>query len=236
MINKIINGIINNYNDKDIAHIFSIILRMWYEKKNMDLITQTINFEIKQMNNFIIKSNQKNIQLVFNNKTYEITQKSLDDLIKYIYAYFNKKYPINYNYKLIDPIYFSLFFYDLLDKIIYISYDMINISDIRLLRYNSLPVKMEQSECYKALLNNNYEMYCPFKSNLIINTPKERLENILLSIKKHNYGYNEQYAIFYNDEPFLRDGQHRIAAVKYLNGDLDIKIVRIHLKNNFFYK
>ena len=152
-----------------------------------------------------------------------------------IYQYFKDEYPINYDYKLIDPIFFSLFFYDVLDKIEKVNYDVINISDIRLLRYKSKPVSMDESERYKALIDENYEMYSPFNSNLTIETPKQRLKRSLKSIKEKGYGYNDQYAIFYNDEPYIRDGQHRVAVIKYLYGDIDIKIIRVYLKDNYFY-
>ena len=219
------------YSKKDIAHIYSIILRA-----NFELIKQNDNdipFELKQMDNFIIKYN-KEFNLIFDNKIFTIN--SLNKLIKYIYNYYEKEYPIDYDYRFIDPIYFSLFFYDVIDKIIMVKEDIINIKDIRLLRYKSEPVTIENSERYKALIDKNYKMFSPFKSNLICETPEERLNNILKSISEKGYGYDNQVAIFYNDEPYIRDGQHRVSAVKYLSGDIDIKIIRFYLKGNFFYE
>ena len=221
----------SNYNRKDIAHIYSIILRANFELiKSND---NNISFELKQMNNFIVKYD-KGFSLIFDNKIFTINNPN--KLIKYVYNYYEKEYPIDYDYKLIDPIYFSLFFYDLLDKIIMVKEDIINIKNIRLLRYKSDSVSMENSERYKALIDKNYKMFSPFKSNLICETPEERLNNILKSIKEKGYGYDNQVAIFYNDEPYIRDGQHRVSAVKYLCGDIDIKIVRFYLKGDFFYE
>ena len=228
---SIIDYIESNYSKKDIAHIYSIILRA-----NFELIKQNDNdipFELKQMDNFIIKYNNE-FNLIFDNKIFTIN--SLNKLTEYIYIYYEKEYPIDYDYRLIDPIYFSLFFYDVIDKIIMVKEDIINIKDIRLLRYNSEPVTIENSERYKALIDKNYKMFSPFKSNLICETPEERLNNILKSIKEKGYGYDNQVAIFYNDEPYIRDGQHRVSAVKYLSGDIDIKIIRFYLKGNFFYE
>lgn len=228
---SIIDYIESNYSKKDIAHIYSIILRA-----NFELIKQNDNdipFELKQIDNFIIKYNNE-FNLIFDNKIFTIN--SLNKLTEYIYIYYEKEYPIDYDYRLIDPIYFSLFFYDVIDKIIMVKEDIINIKDIRLLRYNSEPVTIENSERYKALIDKNYKMFSPFKSNLICETPEERLNNILKSIKEKGYGYDNQVAIFYNDEPYIRDGQHRVSAVKYLSGDIDIKIIRFYLKGNFFYE
>ena len=227
---KLIEYVEHNYNRKDIAHIYSIILRTNYE-----MIKHGSSFELNQMDNFNIKYNNE-FEFILDNNIFKITKEEIKKLVNYIYNYYEKEYPINYDYKLIDPIYFSLFFYDLLDKIINVKEDTINIKDIRLLRYKSNPVKMENSERYKALLDANYKMYSPFKSNLLNETPEERLQNILKSVKEKGYGYDNQIAVFYNDEPYIRDGQHRVSAVKYLNGDIDIKIIRFYLKDNYFYE
>ncbi len=227
---KLIEYVEHNYNRKDIAHIYSIILRTNYE-----MIKHDNSFELNQMDNFNIKYNNE-FEFTLDNNIFKITKEKIKELVNYIYNYYEKEYPINYDYKLIDPIYFSLFFYDLLDKIIHVKEDTINIKDIRLLRYKSNPVKMEDSERYKALLDTNYKMYSPFKSNSVNETPEERLQNILKSIKEKGYGYDNQIAVFYNDEPYIRDGQHRVSAVKYLNGDTDIKIIRFYLKDNYFYE
>lgn len=227
---KLIEYVEHNYNRKDIAHIYSIILRTNYE-----MIKHDNSFELNQMDNFNIKYNNE-FEFTLDNNIFKITKEKIKELVNYIYNYYEKEYPINYDYKLIDPIYFSLFFYDILDKIIHVKEDTINIKDIRLLRYKSNPVKMEDSERYKALLDTNYKMYSPFKSNSVNETPEERLQNILKSIKEKGYGYDNQIAVFYNDESYIRDGQHRVSAVKYLNGDTDIKIIRFYLKDNYFYE
>ncbi len=227
---EIIEYVESNYNKKDVVHIYSIILRADFELKNQN---NNILFELKQMKDFIIRYD-KGFKMMFINKTFNIN--NLSELVEYIYNYYEEKYPIDYDYRLIDPIYFSLFFYDLLDKIINVKEDTINIKDIRLLRYKSNSVTMKESERYRALIDKNYKMYSPFKSNLVCETPEERLDNILKSIKVNGYGYNNQFAIFYNDEPYIRDGQHRVSAVKYLNGDINIKIIRFYLKNNYFYE
>ena len=149
---KLIEYVEHNYNRKDIAHIYSIILRTNYE-----MIKHDNSFELNQMDNFNIKYNNE-FEFTLDNNIFKITKEKIKELVNYIYNYYEKEYPINYDYKLIDPIYFSLFFYDLLDKIIHVKEDTINIKDIRLLRYKSNPVKMEDSERYKALLDTNYKI------------------------------------------------------------------------------
>lgn len=194
------------------------------------------SFTLKQMDNFEISFTGEHFVLLIMKNQIIKTDSDIDKIVNNIYNYFTKEYPINYDYHLIDPVYFSLFFYDVVDKIIDVKCDKINISEIRLLRRNSLAVCIDESERFKALVDKNYKMYSPFKSHLVINTPEQRLNNALASVLKNGYGYNEQYAIFYNDEPYLRDGQHRIASLKYLYGNIDVKIIRFYLKNNYFYE
>lgn len=236
MNNDFIKKVICNYSYNDINHIFSIVLRAWFEKKNMDSSDVYADFELKQMDRFVIKFNSDSFNFILDGETIKISFEEIDKIVEYIYEYFEETYPIDYDYRLIDPIYFSLFFFDVLDKIINVEYDVINISDIRLLRYNSTPVTMNESERFKALKDSKYIMYSPFKSNLLIDTPESRLNKALNSVRANGYGYNGKYAIFYNDEPYIRDGQHRVSVVKYLYGDIDVKILRFYLKNNYFYK
>lgn len=233
---EIINNYAKGFDEKTIAHMYSIILRGLYEYKNMKLNNRTKKFNLCQMKEFDISFKENNFDIKIRDIILNFNVDELNKLSEEIYDYFKEKYPINYDYRLIDPIYFSLFFYDLLDKIIFVKQDTINIAKIKLLRKNANAVNMKESERYKALIDENYDMYSPFNSNLIINTPRERLDNALKSVKKNGYGYNNQYAIFYNDEPYLRDGQHRVAALKYLYGDIEINIVRFYLKDNYFYE
>lgn len=235
MLNIIFDILNNRFDDKNIAQMCALILRSWYEQYNIKLNKKELNFELIQMSNFKIKFNNHLFELNIFRQTIMINEQEMEFLVEEIYNYFQKKYPINFDYKLIDPIYFSIFFYDLLDKIVKVKYDNINISKIKLLRKNASAVSMNESERYKALLDKNYKMYSPFNSNLAIHSPRDRLDNALKGISNNGYGYNNQYAIFYNDEPYLRDGQHRVAALKYLYGDIDIKIIRFYLKENFFY-
>lgn len=232
---KLDRFITKNFNDNEINHAYSIILRTWYEIKNMKKKKKKCDFILEQMNNFIVEYSNNEIIIKIKNEKFKLTEKELNEYVEYIYKYFNEKYDVNYDYRMINPIYFSIFFYDIIDKIIYIKEDTINLADIRLLRFNAEPGKLEDSERYKRLVDKNYKMISPFKSNLVIETPEERLQSAYESIKENGYGLDGQYAIFYNDEPYIRDGQHRVASLKYLYGDIDVKILRVYLKNKYFY-
>lgn len=47
---------------------------------------------------------------------------------------------------------------------------------------------------------------------------------------------NNQYIVLYNNEPYIRDGQHRASSIKYLYGNVKVKVIRFYLKNNYFYE
>lgn len=234
-INKLIKKL--KFTKTEVAHIYSIILRCWYELKYMESKNNIINFELNQMKRFKIYVKEEKIYIKLSyEKELELNKRELNLLADQIYDYFSNVYPINYDYRLIDPIYFSLFFYDVLDKIEKTKYDTVNIKDFRLLRKNSCPVTMELSESYKALINgNNSKIYSPFKSNHIIDSDSERLKTSVESIQKNGYPFNNQLVILYNNEPYIRDGQHRVAVLKYLYGNIDVKVVRFLLKDNYFY-
>ena len=83
---SITNYIEANYCKKDIAHIYSIILRANFEL--IKLQDNNISFELRQMDKFIIKYNKK-FDLIFDNKIFTIN--SLNKLIEYIYIAIMKK-------------------------------------------------------------------------------------------------------------------------------------------------
>ncbi len=192
MLNIIFDILNNRFDDKNIAQMCALILRSWYEQYNIKLNKKELNFELIQMSNFKIKFNNHLFELNIFRQTIMINEQEMEFLVEEIYNYFQKKYPINFDYKLIDPIYFSIFFYDLLDKIVKVKYDNINISKIKLLRKNASAVSMNESERYKALLDKNYKMYSPFNSNLAIHSPRDRLDNALKSIS-NNGGLSTVY-------------------------------------------
>jgi len=62
---------------------------------------------------------------------------------------------------------------------------------------------------------------------------KDRLLNLLSSIKDNNYPHNEKYAILFNGQNIVRDGQHRAAVLAHLYGiDAHIKVMMFHFDGN----
>lgn len=226
----------SDFSEKDIIHALAIILRFWEEQRYMKSKNKFKDFELNQMKKFCTRKVSEKNYIVINNDQLILNFDEVNDLVDDIYNFYEKDYPINYDYRLIDPIYFSLFFYDLIDKIIDVKYDIVKINDFRLLRKNAKPVTMDKSESYLALVNQKYNnIYTPFKSNRIIDNDFERLNSSMVSIKENGYPYNNQRVILYNDEPYIRDGQHRVAILKYLYGNVNVEVVRFVLENDYFY-
>ena len=237
MLRELLSNL-KTFNENQVNHSLSIILRAKYEIEYMITKNTYEKFTLKQMDYFEVTYSKGMLAIIlFNDKIKTYNYNELTELVGEIYKFFNNKYNINYDYKLIDPIYFSLFFYDLLDKILYYKYDYINIDDFRLLRRNSEPVTLNESECYKSLIDNTRdEIFKLFNSNHIIDSDKDRIHNSLNNVKDKSYGKNNQYIVLYNNEPYIRDGQHRASAIKYLYGNVKVKVIRFYLKSNYFYE
>lgn len=220
-----------NITEEDFLHILTIILRANIEIDYSIKRNKKLNrFILNEMELFTIEKDNDEIKLGYKDCILNITIDELKELSEQIYSYLNNKYNIKYDYKNFDPIYMSLFLYKHIPKIIKVSYDEFYIDDFRLLRRNSEPVTLESSESYKALKKGvECEIYTPFNSNRLVDSDYDRLLQSLNSIKKYGYPYLEQYVIVYNDEPYIRDGQHRASILKHLYGNIKIPILRIYI-------
>ena len=220
----------NKINEIDFIHVISIILRCYSEIEYMQNKNKYLNnFTLNQMKNFKIEKCYERINFTFNSETLVLSNVELNILVEEIYSFLEKNYPIGYNYKLIDPIYMSLFLYEFIPRITNTKVDEIEVNDFMLLRKNSNPVPLECSESYKALQKGECVIYTPFNSNHLIDSDYDRLMETLSSIKKNGYPYLGKYIILYNDEPYIRDGQHRASVIKYLYGNIKIPVLRIYI-------
>lgn len=223
-----------NVQEEDFLHILTIILRanteIDYAKKRMKWLN---DFILNEMENFTIEKHTDKIKLKCYDNLINITVDELGKISEEIYNYLNENYNIGFNYKNFDPVYMSLFLYKHISKITNVVRDEFYIDDFRLLRRNSAPVTLESSESYKALKRGHEcEIYTPFNSNRLVDNDYERLVQSLDSIKKYGYPYGEQYIIVYNDQPYIRDGQHRASILKHLYGNIKVPILRIYIKGD----
>ena len=220
--------------EEEFNKILTSILRAYDEIRYMREKNKYLDkIELSNIDNLtIIKENEKIIINFFKNK-FILSLKELENLIFEIYDYLNNTYPINFNYNDIDPIYFSLFLYKELPFITHVKIDEVNIDSFRMLRFGGSSVSLEETDCYKALVNGkNTKIFHPFPSNHLIDSDYERIKNAYNSIKINGYPYKGKYIILYNDEFYIRDGQHRACALKYIFGNISVPVLRIYLKDN----
>lgn len=57
---------------------------------------------------------------------------------------------------------------------------------------------------------------------------EERMSQVLESVEKHGYPYNDEYIVLYGDEMIIHDGQHRASCLYYLYGDIEIPVLRLY--------
>ena len=65
------------------------------------------------------------------------------------------------------------------------------------------------------------------KSGHISQSEQERMSGLLESIKEHGYPHNRNYIVLYGDDNIIRDGQHRASCLFYLNGDMEVPVLRL---------
>jgi len=60
---------------------------------------------------------------------------------------------------------------------------------------------------------------------------EQRLLDLKISIEQNGYPYNEQYIILFNEQNFIRDGQHRAVVLVELFGlNYEIEVLRFYFK------
>ncbi len=65
-------------------------------------------------------------------------------------------------------------------------------------------------------------------SDHIDQTPAERMQECLKSVRENGYPWNEQYIIVYGDNNIIKDGQHRAACLLKEKGDITVPVKRYY--------
>ena len=91
-------------------------------------------------------------------------------------------------------------------------------------------VRIKDSVYYKALCG---EQKCIKKkgSDHIDETPEERMNGILASVREKGYPADGQYMILYGNNNIIKDGQHRAACLLKEKGDITVPVKRYHFKD-----
>lgn len=72
------------------------------------------------------------------------------------------------------------------------------------------------------LLNHFFEINLYGKSNA------ERVRDVLQRIYADGYPYDDKYIILFNDSNVIEDGQHRASCLRYIYGNIKVKVLRFY--------
>ncbi len=139
-------------------------------------------------------------------------------------------------YKLSDfDIHFLKKCADYLTDLKEITIEKIKLSELKCIVYsdhkkNKIPYSIcsiEETPVYKYLQGDRsiFKSYNQFNYFGVDN--EKRLNEIIDSIRINKYPFNDQYIILFDNQNYIRDGQHRAAALAYLFGaDTEIEVMR----------
>lgn len=134
-----------------------------------------------------------------------------------------------------DPVFLNHYAETLMD-LESITKDFIKLGDIIALKYYRLPLYRHLDKCrdYQALNGNTKQLdHYDTQINIIGQTNMQRLENVMESVKRNGYPYNDEFIILRNNQNVIMDGQHRASCLLYLYGkDYKVPVMRFHYHNN----
>lgn len=158
---------------------------------------------------------------------FEVSDNIIDSLNKLIKVN-------NFDATNFDPIFLDMCSNYLLD-LIEIEYTTIKLEDLKVqtLGWLGIPVikNLKHSRVLKALKGNCEEQIRYKQENYRGQNNIDRMNSILDSIKNNGYPHNDSYIVLFNNQNFIRDGQHRAACIYYLYGNIEIPIIRMHFKD-----
>lgn len=136
----------------------------------------------------------------------------------------------NLDFRTIDPTFLSTMLWKELPNIVSAKVDKVNLADL-LAPFHNKVYKLEDSVGVRALKGDSISGTGNRKSNLISQTEQERMSELLESVRKYSYPYNNQYIILYGEDNIIRDGQHRASCLYFLEGNIEIPVLRLYFKD-----
>jgi len=118
-----------------------------------------------------------------------------------------------------------------------ISIEDVSLSDLRFIVrekvYNDLliyrVVSVDKTPAFRFLNGDSRDFLTYNQFNYFGINNKDRLLNLVSSIKDNHYPHNNNYVILFNGQNIVRDGQHRAAIVAHLYGiEAHIKVMMFH--------
>lgn len=138
----------------------------------------------------------------------------------------------NLDFRNIDPVFLSLYLWERIPSIVSAKIDYVYLEDLMAPHNTSNKIyKLSESVGVRALNGDTEESDDYRESHHILQTERERMSAILQSIKVNGYPYNNHYVVVFGNDNIIRDGQHRASCLYYLNGNIQIPILRLGLRN-----
>ena len=141
----------------------------------------------------------------------------------------------DFNINNYDPS-FLLDIYYMIPDLEGISFEKVFLSELIVARKGVLGVpswgKLSQSRVLKALNGDDKENNDYLQKNFFRQSNKERVESVSSMVYELGYPFNDEYIVLFNNQKFIRDGQHRAASLYNKNGDAEVEVLRMIFTNN----
>ena len=91
--------------------------------------------------------------------------------------------------------------------------------------------KINKSRVYKSLTGDTKENDRYKQDNFFGFTNHDRVKSVKDIIDNHGYPFNNQYIVLFNNQNYIRDGQHRASSLYLKKGNVKIPVLRLYFKN-----
>lgn len=117
-----------------------------------------------------------------------------------------------------------------------VAFEDIRLSDLIVSRKSILGipkwVNLKQSRVYRAINGDMRENNDYVQENYFNQSNQGRVEQVNNLVNTDGYPFNDEYIVLFNDQNFIRDGQHRASALLANKGDIQVPIIRMNFENN----
>ena len=128
------------------------------------------------------------------------------------------------------------------EKIFATKYDEVFLDDLKAITYfseggqrrwksqpvsESVPFRLLQSETAGAAYSQYQKEFSTCGHSL------EKFQQLVDSMLEHGYPAHGECIVLHGDEPFIRDGQHRAAVLRYFLGNVKVPVVRLQFEPGF---
>lgn len=141
----------------------------------------------------------------------------------------------DFDIRQLDPIFFSMIASSMPD-LIDIRKEEIYLEHLKVVSkgFCGIPIvkPLRKSRVSKALMGDTREQMHYKQENLSGQNNMDRLNMIKDSLHNNPYPANGEYIILFNDQNYIKDGQHRASCLLKEHGNIKIEVLRFIFKNN----